>query len=169
MVEWLKTLWLIFCFFGWSPQGSELNVCCLCLSFLGGSLQVTIQKPITWKMAALSQAFTTSRYVSFYFLGLWVTKQSDWISNILTFSSMLPAQQLIWMLTFCETLPLDRLSFAVLILGSVRKLEPLLKPPGIVQSCAHRGQSRWVGPFSADRFIFDEMRRQLEVRKCTLF
>lgn len=116
-------LFVFFCFER-SPQGSLLNVCCLCLSFLGGSLQVTIQKPITWKMAALSQAFTTSRYVSFYFLGfliIKVTKQSEWISNIVTFSSMLPAQQLIWMLTFCETLPLDRLCFAVLILGSVRK------------------------------------------------
>lgn len=45
---------------------------CLCFSFSAGCLQVTTQKPITWKTARWSQALTTSRYVFFtpviYFL-----------------------------------------------------------------------------------------------------
>lgn len=54
-VELLATVWLIF---EWSPSESLLSMCCLCFSFPGGCLQVTIQKLITWKMAAPSQAFT---------------------------------------------------------------------------------------------------------------
>lgn len=38
---------------------------CLYLFFSVGYLQVTTQKPITWKMAQWSQALTTSRYVFF--------------------------------------------------------------------------------------------------------
>lgn len=40
---------------------------CLYLFFSVGCLQVTTQKPITWKTAQWSQAPTTSRYLFFFF------------------------------------------------------------------------------------------------------
>lgn len=75
--------------------------------FLGVCLQVTIQKPITWKMAARSQALTTSRYVLNNFLfSLFYLKLIQYIYDLesVVFSSLSPNQQLLWMLTFYGTL-----------------------------------------------------------------